>query len=117
MRNNYLHWYHSLIVSLCTPQHLASVSLSVLSKDRSLSFSNTSPLYHVKNASKSFNPWKLGGSLISVPTHVTTRSILAHILVETSCNLYCQFSKNVSESDVHDRILLQLSTPYAVGFT
>jgi hypothetical protein len=30
----------------------------------------------------------LGGSLISVPTHLTVRSILAHLLVETSCNLY-----------------------------
>jgi hypothetical protein len=117
MRSNCLHWYQSLTISLCTPHHLAGVSLSAISRAKRLIFYNTSSLYRVKNDSKSFTPWKLGGSLISLPTHITVRSILVHLLVETSCNLCCHFSKIVYESNVHDMILLQLSTPFAVGFT
>jgi hypothetical protein len=104
------------MVSLCTPHHLAGVALSVKSSDNSLCFSNIASSYCVKNVSKSFSPWKLGGSLIFVPTHLTARSILAHLLMDTSCSLCCQFYKLMSESIAHEVMLLQLSTPFAVGF-
>jgi hypothetical protein len=84
------------MVSLCAPHHLAGVALSDNSSDNSRWFSNTSSSYCVKNVSKSFGPWKLGGSLIYVPTHLTAWSILAHLLVDTLCSLYCHFSNLVS---------------------
>ena len=117
MRSSRLHWYQYLIVSLCAPHHLAGVALSVISSARSLCFSNTSSSYCVKNSSISFTPWKIGGSLISIPIHLTMRSILAHLVVETSCSLCCQFSKLVSDPDAHEVILCQLSIPSVVGFT
>jgi hypothetical protein len=89
MRSNHLHWYQSLTISLFSPHHIACVSFSSISNAKSLLFSNTSSLYCVNNVSNSFTPWKLGGSLISVPTHLTARSILAHIVVDTFLNLYC----------------------------
>jgi hypothetical protein len=105
------------MVSLCAPHHLASVALNAKSSADNRWFSNTSSSYCVKNVSKSFSPWKLGGSLIFVPTHLTARSILAHLHVDTSCNLCCQFSNLVSESVAYEVILCQLSTPSTVGFT
>jgi hypothetical protein len=59
----------------------------------------------------------MGGSLISVPTHLVARSILAHLLVENSCNRCFQFSKPIYESEEHDVMLLQLNTPFVVGLT
>jgi hypothetical protein len=117
MHSNHLHWYQSLTISLCAPNHLVGVSLSVISRAKILLFYNTSSSYHVNNPSKSFTPWKLGGKIISVPTHLIARSILAHLLVETSCNICFQFCKLVSKSDMHGVVLLQLSTPFAIGFT
>jgi hypothetical protein len=117
MHSNRLHWYQSVIVSLCAPHHLECVDLSARSSANSLRFSKTSSSYCAKNVSKSFTPWKLGGSLISVPTHLTVRSIHAHILVDTSCSLCFQFSKSVSEFVAHEVMLHQLSIPSAVGFT
>jgi len=105
MCNHHLHWYQPLVVSLCAPHHLAGVSLSTMSRDKILLFSKNSSFYLVRNYSKSFIPRNLGGSLILLPTHLTTRSILMHFLVETSCNLCCQFSKPVFESDTHKVIL------------
>jgi hypothetical protein len=80
-------------------------------------FSQNSSSYCAKNTSRSFITWKLGGSLISVPTHLTVWSIHAHLLMETSCSLCCQFSKLVSEFVTHEVILDQLSIPSAVGLT
>jgi hypothetical protein len=82
MCSNRLHWYQYVIVSLCVPHHLAGVALSAKSSANNLWLSNTMSLYCVKNVSKSFIPWKLGGSLIFVPTHLTAQSILAHLLVD-----------------------------------
>jgi hypothetical protein len=65
------------------------VALSAKSSANSRWFSNTSSSYYVKNVSKSFSPWKLGGSLISMPTHLTVQSILAHLHVDTLCTLSC----------------------------
>jgi hypothetical protein len=67
------------------------VTLSAKSSANSHWFSNTLSSYCVKNVSKSFSPWKLGGSLISMPTHLTAWSILAHLHVDTSCSLYASF--------------------------
>jgi hypothetical protein len=106
-----------MIVSLCAPHDIAGVDLSANSSANSLWFSNTVSSYCVKNFSKLFSPWKLGGSLIFVPTHLTAQSILAHLRVDTSCSLYCQFSNPVFESVAHEVMLHQLSTPSAVGFT
>jgi hypothetical protein len=117
MHSNHLHWYQSVIVSLCAPHHLAPVWPLVLNQVLEVSDFLTLSSYCVKNVSKSFIPWKLGGSLTFVPTHHTARSILAHLLVETSCSLCCQFSKPVSESVAHEVMLHQLSTPSVVGFT
>jgi hypothetical protein len=117
MHSNRLHWYQSLIVSLCVPHHLASVALSAISSAKSLKFSNTSSSHYAKNTSRSFTLWKLGGSLSSVSTHLTARSILAHILVETSCSLCCNFSKPIFESVTHEVMLCQLSILSVVGFT
>jgi hypothetical protein len=105
------------MVSLCVPHHLAGMALSAKSSADSHWFSNSSSLYCVKNVSKSFSPWKQGGSLISVPAHLTARSIIAHLHVDTSCSLCCQFSSPVSESVAHEVMLHQLSTLSAVGFT
>jgi hypothetical protein len=115
MHSNHLHWYQSLIFSLCAPHHLVGVSLSEMSRDKNLWMSNTSSSYLIRNSSKSLIPWKLGGSLISIPTHLTAWSIHAHLLVETSCRHYCQFSRPVSKSEAHDVILLHLSTPSTIG--
>jgi hypothetical protein len=52
-----------------------------------------------------------------VPTHLTAQSILVNVLVDTSCNVFCQFSKPISESEAHHVIILQPSTPSAVGLT
>jgi hypothetical protein len=81
------------------------VAFSDKSSASNLWFSNTLSSYCVKKVSKSFRPWKLGGSLISMPTHLTAQSILAHILMDTSCSLCCQFSNTVSESVVHEVML------------
>jgi hypothetical protein len=117
MRSNRLHWYQSVMVSLCAPHHLAGVDLSAISRDSSLWFSKTTSTYCAKNVSKSFTSWKLDASLIFVPTHLMTRSILAHLLVDTSCNLCCQFSKLIFESVAHEVMLRQLSIMSAIGFT
>jgi hypothetical protein len=93
------------------------VALSAKSSASSRWFSNNSSSYCVKNVSKSFSPWILGGSFICMPTHHTAWSILAHLLMDTSCSLCCQFSNLVSESVEHEVMLCQLSTPSAVGFT
>ena len=106
-----------MIVSLSVPHHLVGVALSAISNARSLWFSNTSSSYCVKNVSKPFSLWKLGGSLIYVPTHLTERSILAHIRVDTLCSLCCQFSKPMYDFVSHEVMLCQLSTPSTVGFT
>jgi hypothetical protein len=89
MHSNHLHWYESVIVSLCVPHHHEGVALSARSSDNNLWFSNTSYSYCDNNVSKSFTPWKLGGSLIFVPTHLTAWSIHAHLLIDTSCSLCC----------------------------
>jgi hypothetical protein len=115
MHSNHLHWYQYVIASLCVPHHLASVAFSAKSSANSLWFSNNTSSYCVKNVSKSFSPWKLGGSLIYVPTHLTARSILEHLLVDTSCSLCFQFSNPTSESVAHEVMLCQLSTPSTVG--
>jgi hypothetical protein len=72
---------------------------------------------HYKINSIGVNPLYLGGSTILVPIHLNAQVIQAHFLVDTSCSLCFQFSKASSESDVHELILLQLSTPSAIGFT
>jgi hypothetical protein len=72
--------------------------------------------YYVKNVSKSFIPWKLGGSLIYVPTHLSAWSIRAHLVIYTSCSLCFQFSKLVSESIAHEVMILQWIISSAVGF-
>ena len=117
MHSNRLHWYKFVIVSLCVTHHLAGVALSSKSSASSLWFCNTSSSYCVKNVSKSFSPCKLGVSPIYMPNHLTAWSILAHLLVETSCSLCYQFSRPMSESVAHEVMLHQLSIPYAVGFT
>jgi hypothetical protein len=65
----------------------------------------------------SINPSYMGGSHSSVPIQCKDKVIHAHRLVDTSCILYCQCSRPSSESDAHKLILLQLSTPSAVGLT
>ena len=62
------------------------------------------------------NPSYGGSSLASAPTLQTHLVILAHLLMETSCNLFFQFSRASLESDVHEFTLLQLSFPSSVGF-
>jgi hypothetical protein len=116
MRSNRLHWYQSVIVSLCVPHHLVGVALSAISSANSLWFSTTLSSYYAKNVSKSFIPWKLGGSLIFVPTHLTVWSILAHVLMETSCNLCFSFLNHCPESVSHEVMLHQLSISSANGF-
>jgi hypothetical protein len=105
------------MVSLCAPHYRVGVALSDKSSANIHYFSNTSSSYCVKNVSKSFSLWKLGGSLIYVPTHLTARSMLSHIRVDTSCSLCFQFSNPMSESIAHEVMLCQLSKPFAVGFT
>jgi len=89
MHSNRLHWYQSLIVSLCVSHHLVGVALSVMLRTNNIWLYDTSSSYLVRNSSNSLIPWKLGGSWTSVPTHLTTWSIQVHLLVETSCRCYC----------------------------
>jgi hypothetical protein len=117
MCSNSLHWYQSLIVSLCIPHHLPGVAFNAISSVKSVWFSNTSFSYYAKNFSRSFTPWKLGGLIISIPTHLTVQSILSHLLVETSCSHCCQFSKPISDSVTHEVVLHQLTIPSTVGLT
>jgi hypothetical protein len=105
------------MVSLCVPHNILGVALTAKSSDNSHWLSYTSSSYCVKNVSKSFSLWKLGDSLIFVPMHLTTRSILAYLHVDTSCSLYCQFSNPGFESVAHEVMLCQPSTPSAVGLT
>jgi hypothetical protein len=105
------------MVSLCVPHNISGVALTAKSSDNNRWLSNTSSSYCVKNVSKSFSPWKLGDSLIFVPTHLTTRSILSHLRVDTSCSLYCQFSIPMFESVSHEVMLCQPSTPSTIGLT
>ena len=116
IHSSLLHWYQSVMVSLCAPHHLAGVALSAKSSTNSRWFSNTLSSYCVKNVSKSFSPWKMGGSLIFVPTHISVWSSLAHLHVDTSCSLCYQFSNPVSEFVAHEVMLHQLNTPSTVGF-
>ena len=63
------------------------------------------------------SPLYLVGSTISVLIHLNAQVIQAHFLVDTSCSLCCQLSRLSFESDAHELMLLQLSTPSAVELT
>ena len=110
-----LHYGHSEIDCLCVPHHLAGVSFNTWSKAYNrcdyVSFSSN---YSKKDA-RLGNPSYVGSTLASAPTLRTILVILAHLRMETSCNLFYQFSRASSESDVHEITLCQLSFPSVVG--
>jgi hypothetical protein len=112
-----LHCAQSLILFLCVAHHLAGVAFKMTSSANNLCCSGTCNSNDFINTLISVSPSYLGGSYSSVPIQHKDRFIWAHLLVDTSCILCCQFSRPTSESDAHELKLLQLSTPSIVGST
>jgi hypothetical protein len=112
-----LHYAQSLILFLCMTHHLAGVDFKTTSWDNNLCCLGTCNSNDFINTLISVILSYLGGSYIYVPIQCKDRFIRTHILVNTLCILYCQFSRLASEFDVHELKLLQMSTPSIVGLT
>lgn len=95
--------------------HRVGVDFNATSKANNLYFSTTIASNFIMKVATLVNPSKCGNSHTSVPIQCNDLVILAHLLVETSCNLCCQFSRPSSESDEQELILCQLKFPYVVG--
>jgi hypothetical protein len=100
---------------LCAPHHLAGVALKVSSIASNLYCIGTLSSKYDKKVSKGFRPANVGKLLTVVPIQRTSLVSLAHILVDTSYILFCQFSSASSEYDEHVLSLRQLRFPSAVG--
>jgi hypothetical protein len=112
-----LHYAQVLNTLSVRTHHLAGVAFKMTSSANNLYCSSTCNSNAFINTLISVIPLYLGGSYSYVPIQRKDRFIHAHILVDTSCILYCQFSRPTSESDVHELKLLQLSAPSVVGST
>jgi hypothetical protein len=95
------HCTQSLMLLLCAPHHLAGVSLRASSIANSLCCIGTLSSKSDKKVSKGFRPSKVGKLLTVVPIQRTSLVSLAHLLVDNSYILFCQFSSSYSESDEH----------------
>jgi hypothetical protein len=107
----------SFISFLCATCHLARVVFKTTSITNILCCSSTYNSNDFINIHILFSPSYLGGSHSSIPTQCKDWVIRAHRLVDTSCILYCQFSRRDFEYDVHELIFLQISAPSIVGST
>jgi hypothetical protein len=100
---------------LCDPYHLAGVDFRASSIANSLCCIGTLSSKSDKKVSKGFRPSKVGKLLTIVLIQRTSLVSLAHLLVDTSYILFCQFPSASSESDEHALSLLQLKFPSVVG--
>jgi hypothetical protein len=107
-----LHCAQYFIPFLCVSHHIVGVAFNMTSRANNLYCLGTCNSNDFSNMSISVIPSYLGGSRSSVPIQRNDQFIRAHHLVDTSCILYYQFSGLASESDAHELILLQLSTPF-----
>jgi hypothetical protein len=100
---------------LCVPHHIVGVSFKASSIANNLCCVGTLSSNSDKKVSKGFKPSKVGKLLTVVPIQRTSLVNLAHILVDTSYILFCQFSSASSESDEHALSLRQLRFPSFIG--
>jgi len=113
---NLLHCDQYWIEFLCATHHLAGVALKAISKASSLCWSTTTSSNSANNVATSPSPSKWGNSHTSEPICRSDLVILEHILTNTSCSRYFQFSNPSYESEVHELMLRQLKFPSTLGF-
>jgi hypothetical protein len=109
------HCTQYVILFLCSPHHLAGVALRASSITNSLCFIGRLSSNSDKKVSKGFRPSKVGNLLIVLSIQRTYLVSLAHLLVDTSYILFCQFSSASFESDEHALSLHQLKFPSSIG--
>jgi hypothetical protein len=100
---------------LCVPYHIAGVAFKASSITKNICCVGTLALNSDKKVSKGFRPSKVGKLLVVVPIQRTSLVNLAHLLIDTSYILFCQFSNDSFESDEHALSLRQLRFPSAIG--
>jgi hypothetical protein len=100
---------------LCVPHHLDGVSFKASSIAKNLYWVGTLASNYDKKVSKQFRPSKVGKLLTGVLIQRTSLVTIAHLLVDTSYILFCQFSIDSSEYDEHALSLHQLRFPSAVA--
>jgi hypothetical protein len=77
---------------LCVPHHLVGVSFKASSISKKFCCIGTLSSKSNKKVSNRFRPSKVGKLLIVVSIHHTSLDNLAHLLIDTSYILFCQFS-------------------------
>jgi len=112
-----LHCGQSFIPSLCATHHLSRVPFRTTYSANILFCLGTYNSNAFTKKLISINPSYLSGSHDSIPIQHKYRVMHAHWLVETSCILCCQCSRNSFESDAQELILHQISVPSTIGFT
>jgi hypothetical protein len=98
----------------CAPHHIFGVAFKASSIANNLCCLGTLSSKSDKKFSKGFRPSKVGKLLTVVPIERTSLVSLAHLLVDTSYILLCQFPSASSKSDEHVLSLRQLKFPSAV---
>jgi hypothetical protein len=86
---------------LCVPHHLDGVVYKASSIANNLCCIGTVAYNSDKKVSKGFRPSKVGKLLTIVSIQRNSLVNLAHLLVDTSYILFCQFSSAYFESDEH----------------
>jgi hypothetical protein len=109
------HCTHSVMLFFCVPHHLSSVSFKVLSISNKHCCVGTLSSNYDKKFCKGFRPSKVCKLLTVVMIQRTSLVNLAHLLVDTSYILFCQFSSASSESDEHAMSLCHTRFPLAIG--
>ena len=104
-----------MILLLCIPRHPVGVDFKASSITKNLCCIGTLSSKSDKKVSKGFKPSKVGKLLIVVPIQQSSLVNLAHLLVDTSYILFCQFSSASSESNEHVLSLHQHKFPSAMG--
>jgi hypothetical protein len=100
---------------LCVPHHVVGVAFKASSIANNRCCVGTLSSNYDKKVSKGFRPSNVGKLLTVVSIQCTSLVNIAHILVDTSYILFCQFSSASSESDEHALSLHQLKFPSVVG--
>jgi hypothetical protein len=100
---------------LCVTHHLVGVAFKASSISNNRFCIGTLSSKSDKKVSKGFRTSKVGKLLIVVSIQRTSLINIAHLLVDTSYILFCQFSSASSESDEHAFSLRQLKFPSAIG--
>jgi hypothetical protein len=111
------HCDQSFISSLCVSHYLVGFAFKTTYSDRTLCCLGTFNSNSFTNMLISINTSYLCGSHNSIPIQHKDRVMCAHRLVDTSCIHCCQCSRPSFEYDVHELMLLQLSTPSTIGLT